>query len=123
MYISSLAVQELWCPGTACYTTSCCHVTFSQGMRDPKDDGKNNTSTHQVPLLLEEGVREHIVGADATVLGLVRLFRLQAGTRPKKGRVISKGGEAGFRVITFATTFLVLLLDPVHLYKTQRCQH
>jgi hypothetical protein len=87
-------------------------------LRDATDDGNGNIRTHQVPLLLEEGIGEHIVGADAAVLGLVLLLLLCAGTRPKKRRVVSKSGEAGLRVITLATAFLVLLLDPVHLYKT-----
>jgi len=58
------------------------------------------------------------VGADATVLGLVLLFLLYAGTRSKKGRVVSKSGEAGIREVTLDTAFLVLLLEPVYLYKT-----
>ena len=38
--------------------------------------GNGNTRTYQVPLLLEERIGEHIVGADATVLGLVLLLLL-----------------------------------------------
>ena len=68
--------------------------------------------TYQIPLLLEQGIWEDVMRADAAVLGLVLRRRLKVAEETGK---VAERGKVGVGEVSLPSLLLVLLLHPQHL--------